>query len=158
EAYRGGTIDRRTFVKRMVGLGVSLAAAGAAVELLDAQRAEARVAGSVPNPTVVGPVPASVPPGDPAHDYPFFSTQFAIYSQGHAEGEFFLQGTANRYTVGNGQLTTATLVDGGHPYRTRMVVRRPAAPKRFNGTAVVEWYNVTVGFDVEANWFRYHEE
>ena len=23
---------------------------------------------------------------------------------------------------------------------------------------MVEWYNVTVGFDVEADWFRYHEE
>jgi hypothetical protein len=58
----------------------------------------------------------------------------------------------------SGQLTTATQIDSGHPYRTRMVVRRPADRRRFNGTVVVEWYNVTVGFDVEANWFRYHEE
>jgi Alpha/beta hydrolase domain len=112
----------------------------------------------VPNPTVIGPVPASVPPGDPAHDYPYFSTQFDIYSQGYVEEEFFLEGTANRYSVVNRQLTTATLIDSGHPYKTRMVVRRPADSRKFNGTAVVEWYNVTVGFDVEANWFRYHEE
>ena len=39
-----------------------------------------------------------------------------------------------------------------------MVVRRPIKAKNFNGTVLVEWYNVTVGFDVEANWFRYHEE
>src|SRR5262249_45730656 len=45
----------------------------------------------------------------------------------------------------------------GMPF-VRMVVRRPTDPKNFNGTVVVEWYNVTVGFDVEANWFRYHEE
>ena len=35
-----------------------------------------------------------------------------------------------------------------------MVVRRPVKAKNFNGTVLVEWYNVTIGFDVEANWFR----
>jgi hypothetical protein len=38
-----------------------------------------------------------------------------------------------------------------------MVVRRPIQATRFNGTVVVEWFNVTVGFDVEANWYRYYE-
>ncbi len=82
DAYRQGTIDRRTFVKGMVGLGFSVAAAGSLVELLSAQRADARAAATVPNPTVVGPIPSNVPPGNPAHDYPFFTTQFDIYSQG----------------------------------------------------------------------------
>ena len=26
----------------------------------------------VPNPTVIGPIPATAPPGDPSHAYPFF--------------------------------------------------------------------------------------
>jgi hypothetical protein len=34
-----------------------------------------------------------------------------------------------------------------------MVVRRPADPKMFNGTVLVEWYNVTNGFDAENVWF-----
>jgi hypothetical protein len=50
-------------------------------------------------------------------------------------------------------LTTATVIDGDHPYVTRIVVRRPAEPKRFNGTVLVEWYNVTNGFDAENVWF-----
>lgn len=114
-------------------------------------------AAAVPDPTVTGPIPATVAPGDPAHDYPYFATQFDLASRGYTEQEFFLAGTANRYAVATGQLTTATPIDGGHPYETRMVVRRPTDPKRFNGTVIVEWYNVTVGFDVEANWFRYHD-
>src|SRR5207249_2810467 len=36
---------------------------------------------------------------------------------------------------------------------TRMVVRRPADPARFSGTVLVEWYNVTNGFDAENVWF-----
>jgi hypothetical protein len=163
DAYVEGKIDRRSFVKGLVGAGVSLAVAGTYAELLHPQRAGAagRVAASslsVPNPTVIGPIPATVAPGDPAHDYPFFTTQHDIYRRRYTEQEFFFEGTANRYDVVNRQLTTATIVDGGHPYRTRMVVRRPVKQKDFNGTVVVEWFNVTVGFDVEANWFRYHEE
>ena len=34
-----------------------------------------------------------------------------------------------------------------------MVVRRPADPSRFNGTVLVEWYNVTNGFDADNLWF-----
>ena len=39
-----------------------------------------------------------------------------------------------------------------------MVVRRPADPKRFNGTVVVEWYNVSAGVDVEADWLQGWQE
>ena len=41
--------------------------------------------------------------------------------------------------------------DGRFPYRTRMIVRRPADPADFNGTVVVEWQNVKAQFDLEAN-------
>src|ERR1700733_243365 len=77
----------------------------------------------VPNPKVTGPIPASVLPQDPSHDYPFFATDKAINQQGYTEEEFFFEGTANRYDTPTGQ--TGTIIDGGHPYRTRMVVRRP---------------------------------
>src|SRR5262249_32682445 len=40
----------------------------------------------------------------------------------------------------------------------RMVVRRPADPKRFNGTVVVEWYNVSAGVDVESDWLQGWQE
>jgi hypothetical protein len=48
-------------------------------------------------------------------------------------------------------------VSSGHPYKTRLVVRRPAKASAFNGTVVVEWLNATSQFDVEALWFRTHE-
>jgi hypothetical protein len=44
------------------------------------------------------------------------------------------------------------------PYATRIVVVRPADPKRFNGTAAVEWLNVTGGLDVAPDWSFTHRE
>lgn len=49
------------------------------------------------------------------------------------------------------------MVTTGNPYTTRMVVRRPSDPAKFNGTVVVEWMNATSNYDVEALWFRAHE-
>jgi hypothetical protein len=108
-------------------------------------------AADVPNPTVTGPIPATGIPGNPAHDYPFFATNHDLAGHGYVEQEFFIQGTANRYTTPS--LATGSVIDGGHPYTTRMIVRRPADPKRFNGTVIVEWINVTNGFDAENTWF-----
>src|SRR5260370_23722081 len=105
----------------------------------------------VPNPLVTGPIAATAIPGDPSHNYPFFATNHPLSTAGYIEEEFFIQGTANRYTTP--ALTTATVIDGAHPYMTRMVVRRPVDPKQFNGTVLVEWYNVTNGFDAENLWF-----
>lgn len=124
-----------------------LALAGAA--LLAGMSAPAMAA--VPTPSVIGPVPATVLPGTPSHDYPFFSTNHDIAKQGYLEQEFFIQGTASRYTTP--ALATGSVIDSGHPYRTRVVVRRPADPKQFNGTVLVEWDNVTNGFDAENTWF-----
>jgi hypothetical protein len=38
------------------------------------------------------------------------------------------------------------------PYRTRLVVRRPANAGQFSGTVLVEWQNVTAGYDLDALW------
>jgi len=40
------------------------------------------------------------------------------------------------------------------PYATRLIVRRPADPGAFNGTVVVEWLNVTAGFDADIEWTK----
>jgi hypothetical protein len=111
----------------------------------------AAAAAAVPNPMVTGPIAATVIPGSPSHDYPFFATNHDLATHGYVEEEFFFQGTANRYNTPS--LATGSIIDGGHPYMTRMVVRRPADPKRFNGTVLVEWYNVTNGFDADNTWF-----
>lgn len=107
--------------------------------------------GEVPNPAVTGPVPSTGIPGNTAHDYIFFSSNHNLELQGYVEEEFFIQGSANRYNTTPQQ--TGTIADSDHPYKTRVVVRRPADAKRFNGTVMVEWYNVTNGFDAENMWF-----
>src|SRR5262245_8672984 len=103
------------------------------------------------NLTVTGPVAAEGIPGNPAHNYPFFATNHDLATRGYVEEEFFIQGTANRYNTM--PQATATILDSDHPYKTRIVVRRPAEAKRFNGTVLVEWDNVTNGFDAENVWF-----
>ena len=112
-------------------------------------------AASVPNPKVIGPIPAAAKPGDPSHDYPFFSTTADLESQGYVEQEFFFEGAANRYHMP--VLATGSIIDGGHPYRTRMVVRRPASAGKFNGIVLLEWQNVTAGHDLDAFWAVSHD-
>ncbi len=111
-------------------------------------------AAPVPAPKVTGPVPAAAP-GDPGRDYPFYGAAVDLKTRGYVEEEFFMEGTARRYTTA--PLATATVVDGDHPFKTRLVVRRPAAPSRFNGTVIVEWNNVTAGRDLDIDWFQTHE-
>lgn len=38
------------------------------------------------------------------------------------------------------------------------MVYRPIDPKKFNGTVVVEWLNVTAGIDSSAAWLSAHDE
>lgn len=37
-------------------------------------------------------------------------------------------------------------------YTTRVLVRAPVNPRKFNGTVIVEWANVTAGFDLDIMW------
>ena len=105
----------------------------------------------VPNPTVTGPIPETAAPGDPSHNYPFFSTTVDLAAYDYVEEEFFLQGTANQYNLGTG-----SIIDSGH-YTTRIVVRRPASPVDFNGTVLIEWQNIRFGWDVDAFWLASHD-
>lgn len=69
---------------------------------------------AVPSPLVTGPIASTGTPGDTSHDYIFFATTHDLPTQGYVEQEYFIEGTANRYTtLTNG--TTGVVVDGGHP-------------------------------------------
>jgi hypothetical protein len=48
--------------------------------------------------------------------------------------------------------------DATAPYRTRVLVRRPADPKVFSGTVIVEWLNVSGGVDADPDWVSLREE
>jgi hypothetical protein len=98
--------------------------------------------------TVRGPIPGAVP-GDRLADrvedtYPFFATPADLAGSGYVEEEFYLSGTADGWSTTGERVATAV------PYTTRVVVRRPT--HRFNGTALVEWQNVTAGYDLDALW------
>ncbi|MET0441178.1 MAG: alpha/beta hydrolase domain-containing protein [Casimicrobiaceae bacterium] len=119
--------------------------------------AHAMVAGAVvPTPVVTGPIPGDVPGTSPAHNLQFFATHIVMSDYGYVEQEFFYEGTATRYSSPTGgapnNTTTAVVASTGHPYKTRLLVRRPTDPAKFNGIAIVEWVNVTNGYDVEIHW------
>ena len=110
--------------------------------------------GDVETPTVVGPVPTT------ADSSPWAATDKPLGSYGYIEREFTYSGDAFTYDTsgdidqtGSKITTGGDLNDGKFPYKTRMIVRRPADPADFNGTVVTEWQNVTATFDLEANWF-----
>lgn len=105
-------------------------------------------------PIVEGPIPGTVP-GDPAspvlsETYPFFSTWLDLAASGYVEKEFYLSGAADAYS------TTGAKLASDVPYRTRIIVRRPSSQAAFNGTVLVEWQNVTAGYDLDALWNRRH--
>lgn len=99
-----------------------------------------------------GPVAAA--PVSAARDYPFAATTADLASHGYVEEEFFLSGDARVYNLPN--LATAGVITSGQPYRTRLLVRRPVDPAVFNGVVVVEWLNVTAGFDNDPAWTAAH--
>ena len=101
---------------------------------------------------VTGPVASTTPPRDPAHGYSYNSTPMDLAKQGYVEEEFFIEGKANSYVTPAGQ--TGSVKDSGHPFKTRIAVRRPKSAAKFNGTVIVEWYNVSQGHDGEYDWFQ----
>ena len=78
---------------------------------------------------------------------PLSAQPLDLGASGYVEQEFFASGTATAFTAssfpsnGDWSITPTTSA----PYETRILVRRPADPARFNGTVVVEWMNVTAG-------------
>lgn len=104
--------------------------------------------------SVEGPIPTTPPDagGDRAAaevegTYPWFSTWVDLESAGFVEEEFYVSGSANAFDPGSGELLAEDV-----PYRTRIIVRRPARDAQFNGTVLAEWQNVTAGYDLDALW------
>ena len=100
-------------------------------------------------PEVVGPLT------DGERDWPFASQTEDISQLGYIMEEYILEGVAHAYQTRAGGKTP----DDGHwdtepgekaRYVTRAFVVRPESPKDFNGVAIVNWQNVTNGFDLGA--------
>jgi hypothetical protein len=87
------------------------------------------------------------------------STGFDLAPLGYSEQEFFLSGTATAWGSAEALASDGrwSVVPGATAeYRTRIVVRRPANPKRFNGTVLVEWHNVSGGIEAAPDWTFTH--
>jgi hypothetical protein len=107
---------------------------------------------AVPTPIVTGPITS---PGSAF----VASTNFDLAPLRYVEEEFFLSGTATAFTsaepLGSDGVWSATPADTA-AYTTRIVVRRPASRRRFNGTVFVEWLNVSGGLDAAPDWMFTH--
>jgi hypothetical protein len=87
------------------------------------------------------------------HGRPWGSPLIDLSSVGYIEEEWLLAGDAISYDFRPGAEPSVdgywnTEATGTVPYRTRVVVRRPSDPGRFNGTVVVSWNNVSAGFEI----------
>jgi hypothetical protein len=107
--------------------------------------------------TVTGPVQV----GSPTFNNTLYGTSFDLSKVGYEKSQFFLSGTAHSYVPAQ-PLTSSgkwKIVTGASaPYTTRIAVYRPINPKRFNGTVVVEWLNVSGGTDDAPDWTMSHNE
>ncbi|MGW3351364.1 alpha/beta hydrolase domain-containing protein [Nonomuraea rubra] len=128
----------------------SLAAGTSFASSAPSASAAQAVVTAVDVPRVEGPLPGA-PPGDPAspelpETYPWLATDADLRAVGYVEQEFHLSGNADAYSA-TGELLAADV-----PYRTRVIVRRPVSQAAFNGTVLMEWQNVTAGYDLDALW------
>ena len=85
---------------------------------------------------------------------PFNFPDADLAAHGYVAEEFFLDGTAAAYELAPG---TQQGSDGRwqlqkradpKPFRTRILVVRPSDDRKFNGTIVVHWQNVTAGYEL----------
>ncbi len=108
---------------------------------------------AVQDPRVTGPVTG---PGRPAD-----ASTVPLVAAGYTEQEYLLRGTATSY-VEVGTWTSGgrwSVRAAGHAtYETRLLVRRPTDPARFNGTVVVEWLDAPGGRETDPEFLWAHAE
>lgn len=129
------TIGRRAFMGMAISAGVALPLARALARM--------PVTDSTP-PTVTGPVTGG------RHGWPFGAHLGDLTAWDYVEEEYFLEGTARSFALSGGMTPDgkwAAAPTGTASYKTRLLVRRPRDMRRFNGTVILEWLNVSFGFD-----------
>ncbi|HTY16675.1 MAG TPA: alpha/beta hydrolase domain-containing protein [Myxococcota bacterium] len=92
----------------------------------------------------------------PVSGEPFLVGVVEPAGAGYVREEWLVTGTATSYAL-RGERSTDGRWEaepaGRAPFRTRIVVLRPADPARFDGTTLVEWMNVSGGIDAAPDWF-----
>lgn len=95
--------------------------------------------------TISGPV------CDGMHGWAYGTYFGDISKYDYIEEEYFLSGTAQSCQpvgelTGDGRWTIE--MQNAEPYETRILVRRPADAERFNGTVIVEWADMSNGYEL----------
>jgi Alpha/beta hydrolase domain len=109
----------------------------------------ARERPAVAAPAVTGPITAGT------RGFQYTASAVDLRSHGYAEEEFFFSGTAHTFTstqplTSDGRWQTQQAAPA--PYTSRLLVRAPTDPRRFNGTVIVEWLNVSGQRDIDVDW------
>lgn len=100
------------------------------------------------------PIDAEQGPGSPGRLYPFFAANRDLAFDGYVEQEVFVSGQATPLSTSYGSGLGETAIANGpaKPFKTRVMIRRPDRPERFNGVVIVEWLNDSNGFDADNVW------
>ncbi len=118
------------------------------------------------------PTVREIPAGSGAHGFPYDAVPqtpalpgapFINLSEvGYAEREFTMSGSDTIYKQSgfwssNGKWSVSAS-NTNVPYATRLLVRYPTNPAKFNGTVVFEWLNDTTGGDQDPVWAQLYNE
>lgn len=118
------------------------------------------------------PVIRKIPAGSGSHGYPYDAVPtkpsfpgaptIHLSHYGYLQREFTMSGKTNIYAHsgvwGPDGVWNVSVAQSGVPYTTRLLVRYPVNPAKFNGTVVVEWLNDTTGGDQDPVWSEIYRE
>ena len=117
------------------------------------------------------PTLTAIPEGAGSHGYPYdavpttpafeFAPSINLAADGYTEQEYQMSGSATTYNQNgiwgsNGEWSATA--GAKEPYTTRILVRYPTDPAKFNGTVVFEWLNDTTGSDQDPMWAELYPE
>jgi hypothetical protein len=89
------------------------------------------------------------------------SSDQALAAAGYEAKEYFVSGIATSYrSVHDLRANGMWEVESAESavYKTRIFVYRPVDAAKFNGTVVVEWFNVSGGLEAGPGWTLMHNE
>jgi hypothetical protein len=130
------------------------------------------VAGVNASSAVALPAVTEIPAGSGSHGYPYDAVPetpaapgapfINLTEVGYVQREFTMSGGATIYrqngvwsSNGRWAVSPSAL---NVPYATRVLVRYPTNPAKFNGTVVFEWLNDTTGGDQDPVWAQLYNE